>query len=111
MIMKQEPLIFSFKIEDFDLGKIPISPDLLRADRRMLESAVSDYYAAQFSPLGGEARISIAKDTVTVRWIPESGLAGLIEHSISLLQRGEYVTAVPMLQSALQRTPDDPDLV
>ena len=50
----------------------------------------------------------MAKDTVTVRWIPESGVAGLIEHSISLLQRGEYVTAVPMLQSALQRTPDDP---
>ena len=106
--MKPESLTFTFQLEDFDLKKLPIDAALLRSDRAMLESAVSDYYAGQFRALGGEAQISIAQGLVTVRWLSEAGLPVLVAHSIALLQQGEYGTAVPMLRTALQHRPDDP---
>ena len=106
--MKAESLTFAFPLADFDLKKLPIDAALLRSNPAMLESAVSDYYAAQFRALGGEAQISISQGVVTVRWLSEAGLPVLVEHSVALLQQGEYGTAVPMLRTALQHMPDDP---
>lgn len=109
--MKPDPLQFTFLTEDFDLEKLPISADLLKADRPMLETAITAYYAEQFRPVGGQAQIAIYKGVVTVQWVPESGLGGLVEHAIALLKREEYGLGVPMLRSALQRAPDDPAIL
>jgi len=106
--MKPESLTFTFQLEDFDLKKLPIDAAILRSNRVMLESAVSDYFAEQFRALGGEAQISISQGVVTVRWLSEEGLPVLVEHSIALLQQGDHGTAVPMLRTALQHMPDNP---
>lgn len=109
--MKHEPLIFSIKIDDFDLTKLPIDGDVLRSDRKMLESAISEYYTQHLNHLGGDSQISIEEDIVTVRWMPKSGLSGIIEYAISLLKNGDYGTAVPMLRSALKLSPNDPTIL
>ena len=106
--MKPEPLDFSFPIADFDLSKLPIDPTLLKADKALLEDAVSGYFAEQFKPLGGEASIAIRDGAVAVRWIPEAGLDAMVDHGIRLLGRGDTNLGVALLRSALARMPDDP---
>jgi Flp pilus assembly protein TadD len=106
--MKQEPLIFTFNVKDFNLSELPIDPVILRSDRNLLESAISQFYVELFRPLGGDAQISISNDIVTVRWISESGVSAIVELSIDLLNRGDCGTAIPLLRSALHKKPDDP---
>lgn len=106
--MKPEPLIFDFPIDGFDLEKLPMDSDLLRSNPEMLRDAVSSYFAEQFKTLGGEAQISIRDGTVSVRWVPESGLAGLVKFGTELLQRGDSDTGIILLQAALARMPDNP---
>ena len=103
--MNPDPISFSFGLADFDLGQLPFDPAQLKANAELLESAVSDYYAEEFRKLGGEASISITHGTVTVQWVAKSGLTGLVEQATHLLQKGDYLVAVPMLQSALARAP------
>ena len=109
--MKQEPLVFTFPLDGFDLTKLPVDPEVYRSNPDMLKEAVSNYFSNQFKTIGGEAQISIRQNTVTVRWVPESGLAGLIEHGISLLQKGDYGTGMVLLQSALRQEPDNPSIL
>ena len=42
--MSSEALTFEFSINDFDFELLSIAPDLLQADRKMLEEAVHDYF-------------------------------------------------------------------
>lgn len=109
--MKHEPLNFSINVADFDLAKLPINAELLRSDRQLLESAIYKYFVEYLSPLGGDTQIELANGVVSVRWIPEAGLSGLLEYAISLLKRGDYQTAVPMLKSAHKLAPDDPTIL
>lgn len=109
--MKQEPLVFTFPLDDFDLTKLPVDPKVLRSNPGMLEEAISNYYSNQFKTIGGEAQISIRQNTVTVRWVPEAGLAGLVEHGIALLQKGDYGTGMVLLQSALCQEPANPSVL
>ena len=109
--MKQEPLVFTFPLDDFDLAKLPVDPEVLRSKPGMLKEAVSNYFSSQFKTIGGEAHITIRQNTVTLRWVPESGLAGLVEHGIALLQKGDYGTGMVLLQSALYQEPDNPSIL
>ena len=106
--MKKDPLVFTFPLDEFDLAKLPVNPEVLRSNRGLLEEAVSNYFSNQFKAIGGEAQISIRQNTVTVRWVPESGLSGLVEHGIALLQKGDYGTGLVLLQSAQGQEPDNP---
>jgi len=105
--MNPGSLTFTFPIGDFDLSKLPIDPALLNASPEMLREAISDYYADQFRAIGGEAQIAISGGVVNVRWISESGIDELVEHGVELLRQGDFATAVPLLQSALARVPNN----
>lgn len=106
--MPSEPFILIFPIEDFDLGKLPIDPELLKSDRRMLEQAVSDAYVQMFEGFGGEVSISISNGIVTVRWQPSSDVADIVERVGELLSKGDYKTAVPILRGLLGKHPSEP---
>ena len=72
--MKHEPLIFSLNVADFDLKKLPVNAEVLLSDRKMLESAISQYYAQILhSASCGDTQISISNGVITVKWMPESG--------------------------------------
>lgn len=109
--MKKEPLVFTFTIDDFDLAKLPVDPGVLRGNRNLLEEAVSNYFAEQFKAVGGEAQISIRQNAIAVRWMPEAGLAGLVEQGAALLQRGDYETGMAFFQAALAREPANPGIL
>jgi Flp pilus assembly protein TadD len=109
--MKQEPLVFTFTLDDFDLSKLPGDPKVLRSNPGMLKEAVSNYYSDQFKAIGGEAQVSIRQNAVTVRWVPESGVSGLVEHGIDLLQAGDYGTGVALLQSVQNQETDNPSIL
>ncbi len=109
--MKQEPLVFTFPLDEFDLDKLPVDPAILRSNLGLLKEAISTYYSNIFKTIGGEAQVSIRQNTVTVRWVPTSGLAGLVEHGVALLQKGDPGTGMRLLQSALCQEPDNPSIL
>ena len=107
--MNQEPFTFSLRLEDFDLSRLPIAVEALRADQNLLAQAISQYYTEIFKKLGGTANIAIAEGAVHVSWYPQTGEARelLYEHAASLLKRGNYREADPILHSLHVRYPDD----
>ena len=42
--MNTQPFSFSLRLEDFDLSRLPISADVLRADRDLLVQAISKWF-------------------------------------------------------------------
>jgi Flp pilus assembly protein TadD len=111
--MNPQPFSFSLRLEDFDLSRLPISADVLRADRDLLVQAISDHYTAIFQKLGGTANVAIAEGAVHVSWYPQSGEPRdiLFNHARSLLKRGDYRAAAPILHSLYARYPDDAELL
>jgi Flp pilus assembly protein TadD len=107
--MSEQPFNFTLRLEDFDLNRLPISADVLRADPELLGQAVSKYYTAIFQKLGGTASIAIAEGAVHVSWHPETGEARhlLFDHALSLLKKGNCREADPILHSLHTRYPDD----
>ena len=111
--MNPQPFSFSLRLEDFDLSRLPISADVLRADRDLLVQAISKYYTAIFQKLGGTANVAIAEGAVHVSWYPETGEPRdlLFNHARTLLKRGNYRDADPILHSLHARYPDDAELL
>ena len=111
--MNTQPFSFSLRLEDFDLSRLPISADVLRADRDLLVQAISKYYTAIFQKLGGTANVAIAEGAVHVSWYPETGEPRdiLFNHARSLLKKGNYRDADPILHSLHARYPDDAELL
>ncbi len=111
--MNQQPFTFSLRLEDFDLGRLPISAEALRADADLMAQAVSQYYTEIFRGLRGTANVAIADGAVHVSWYPQTGEPRklLLDHALSLLRRGNYRQADPILQSLLARFPDDPEVL
>ena len=111
--MNPQPFSFVLRLEDFDLSRLPISADVLRADRDLLVEAISKYYTAIFQKLGGTATVAIAKGAVHVKWYPETGEPRdlLFNHARALLKRGNYRDADPILHSLHTRYPDDAEVL
>ena len=107
--MNQEPFTFSLRLEDFDLSRLPIAAEALRADQNLLAQAITQYYTGIFKKLGGTANIAVADAAVHISWYPQTGEARqlLFEHAVSLLKRGHYRDADPLLHSLHVRYPDD----
>lgn len=99
--MNQQSFSFILRIEDFDLSRLPIAPDALRANADLLAQAISEYYVAIFRKLGGTANVAIADGAVHVSWQPQTGDPRdlLFEQSLEPLKRGNYREAEPLLQT------------
>lgn len=111
--MNQQPFSFILRIEDFDLGRLPIAADALRANPDLLSQAISEYYIAIFRKLGGTANVAVADGAVQVSWYPQTGDARdlLFERSLGLLKQSNYREAEPLLQSLHARFPDDQEVL
>jgi hypothetical protein len=107
--MNQQPFSFILRIEDFDLSRLPIAADALRANPDLLAQAISEYYTAIFRKLGGTANVAVADGAVHVSWHPQTGDARdlLFGRSLGLLKQGNYREAEPLLHSLHARFPDD----
>jgi len=107
--MNQQPFSFILRIEDFDLSRLPIAADALRANPDLMAQAISEYYTAIFRKLGGTATVAVTADAVHVSWHPQTGNARdlLFERCLGLLKKGNYREAEPLLQCLHARFPDD----
>ncbi len=111
--MNPQPFTFTLGLADFDLSRLPIAADALRADRDLLARAISEYYAAIFRKLGGTANVVVSADTIQVSWHPTTSEPRnlLLDQALALLKRGHYREAEPLLQSLHARFPDDQDVL
>ena len=92
---------------------MPISAEALRADADLMAQPVSRYYTEILCGPGGTANAAVADGAVHVSWYPQTGEPRklLLDHALSLLRRGNYRQADPILQSLLARFPDDPQVL
>jgi Flp pilus assembly protein TadD len=111
--MNDQPFSFTLRLEDFDLGRLPISADALRANPDLLAEAISQYYSEIFRKLGGTANVAVTEGAVHVSWHPETGAARdlLFHRALALLKNGNYREADPLLQSLHARFPDDNEVL
>jgi len=111
--MSEQAFNFTLRLEDFDLSRLPIAAEVLRADRDLLMQAISQYYTVIFQKLGGTADVVIAEGAVHVSWNPKTGEARhlLFDHALALLKKGNYREADPILQSLHARYPDDKEVL
>jgi Flp pilus assembly protein TadD len=107
--MNHQPFAFTLRLADFDLSRLPISADALRANPDLLAEAISEYYAGIFRKFGGTANVAVSADTIQVSWHPDKGDARalLFDQALELLKKGRYREAEPLLQSLHTRFPDD----
>jgi tetratricopeptide (TPR) repeat protein len=111
--MDRQPITFTVDIDAFDLSLLPIEPELLQNDNSLLNKAITQYFADYFERVGGQAEITIAKNTLTVTWSPRltDDIGNAVKEVISLLKQGAYNTAEPILKGMLIQYPDDPTLL
>ena len=111
--MDRQPITFTIDIGAFDLSLLPIEPELLQNDRKLLSDAVSKYFTEYFNRFGGLAEIVISGETLTVTWSPSSmdDYRRAVQEIINLLKQGAYSTGEALLKGLLARYPDDPALL
>lgn len=111
--MSNEALIFQFKLDDFDLDLLPIATDLVKSNRELHEKAVSLYFEQYFKNAGGESSITIDGEDVTVQWSPQSSkdVDTAVEQVISMLSKGAYRQAEPILRTLNRHYPDHQDIL
>ena len=111
--MNPQPFNFTLGLADFELSRLPISADALRANRDLLAQAISEYYTAIFRKLGGTANVVVSADTIQIAWHPTTGdpRSLLFNQALALLKRGHYREAEPLLQSLHARFPDDEEVL
>jgi tetratricopeptide (TPR) repeat protein len=105
------PKEFSFKLafDDFDrslVGKPAIGSDEFK-------SAVSKFFADQFSGFGGQASVVVddQERTIEVRWTKSSTWMDPKQNAIQLLNEGKKQQALPILVTLLHQDPSDIDVL
>lgn len=105
-----DPLLFEFKLADFDLKLLPVDAGLLKADESMLKSAVREHLRGVFKQLPGAVRLTPQDDRVSVMWVPQKyqDLESMMALVIDLLNQRAFAQAEPILRTLFFRYPDDP---
>ncbi len=111
--MSDQPFTFTLRLEDFDLSRLPIAADALRASPDLLAEAISQYYSDIFRKLGGTANVAVTEGAAHVSWYPKTGAPRdlIFERALALFQKGNYREANPLLQSLHARFPDDEEVL
>jgi Flp pilus assembly protein TadD len=103
------PLLFEFKLADFDLDLLQKNGELLEGDGSMLKSAVQEHLQEVFRPLPGKVRVTPHEDHISVMWAPKTArdIQSILDLVTGLIRRRAFAQAEPILRSLLFRHPDD----
>jgi Flp pilus assembly protein TadD len=103
------PLLFEFKLADFDLDLLQKNGELLEGDESMLKSAVQEHLQEVFRPLPGKVRVTPQEDHISVMWVPKTArdIQSILDLVTGLIRRRAFAQAEPILRSLLFRHPDD----
>ena len=101
-----QPIEFSIDINDFDYSLIKVKES---ASPEEIREAIGDYFADELKKHGGDVKIAVTEEAVMIKWIPVSSEEPqkLIEYVISLLQKGAYDKAEPILKVLYKQFPDN----
>lgn len=108
------PLSFEFELKDFDVGILPVAPDLLRGNESLLRKTIREYLTDLFKRLGGKARISSYDNYVRVEWSPVSPTEdwhSVMVLALDLLRDGAFKSAEPILRALERQRPDECELL
>lgn len=101
----QKPLEFTISVADFITYLLPEESSKVGTDK--FKTAVVNFYARQFAPLGGNTIVGIDDESINVQWIPDEVAKDPFAYVLDLLSHGELAEAVPLLESFLAADPDD----
>lgn len=103
------PLDFTVAIRDFDRDLLP--PDARRVGSERFEQEVITYYQRQFAAVSGTVTLDMDDENIRVVWQPDDASEDPFEYALTLLKRGEYEQAEPLLENLLAANRDDSDLL
>src|SRR5215210_1289417 len=103
------PLEFTVAVRDFDRGLLP--PDARRVGSERFEQEVINYYQRQFAAVGGTVTLNMDDENIRVLWRPEDASKDPLEYALTLLRQGELEQAIPLMESLLVASPEDPDIL
>jgi len=98
-------LTFTLPTDSFDRTLLP--EDARQAGTREFRAAVKRYLDDQLAGVHGWRDIRITDKSIEVRWTPSGVPADATEHAIEKLKKGDYQSAVVLLQLLLSDQPND----
>ena len=101
-------LNFSIPVESFDRTLLP--EHARQPGTREFRAAVKRYLDDQLAGVGGWRDIRIGDKTIEVRWTPSGAPEEAMGHAIDKLKKGDYRSAVVLLQLLVSDQPNDVSL-
>jgi tetratricopeptide (TPR) repeat protein len=105
-----QPLQIKIGLADFDYSLI----DMKNIDGvpEKISEAIIDFFTSELKDAGGDIQVAVTEDEIVFNWTPVSKQepTKLISYAISLLQKGAYKKAEPILSSLIARFPESCDL-
>ena len=96
---------FNISLQTFDASLLPSgSPAKGSKD---FATAVHHFLQEQFAGFKGDARIVVSEDSILVEWTPPPTVKDPIEAAVILLEKGEMIPAIVMLELLRQEHPND----
>lgn len=103
--MSATPHEIQLALAEFDRSKLPADQRELTGEAFAL--AVRDHLHQTFAGTPGHAHFAITSDRIIIRWDESDSPATVTERGIDRLKAGDYEAGIPLLERALQQTPDD----
>ena len=102
---------FNLPYESFDLELAGL--DKSEVGTAAFQEKVTQFFAKQFASFRGKARV-ICDDqsrTIHVTWSKDAGFIEPLDRALELLRGGKIQEAIPVLWTALQKDPDNPNIL
>ncbi len=109
-----DPLVFEFRLVDFDRKLLPVAEDLLASNEILFKTTVREYLNSVFSKAGGEVKVTAYDDFIHVEWTPIE-VSKRIDDSLSmvsyLLSQGASGIAESILKTLERHRPDSENVL
>ena len=102
---------FNLPYDSFDLELAGL--DKSEVGTAAFQEKVAQFFAKQFASFLGKARV-ICDDqsrTIHVTWSKDAGFIEPLDRALELLRGGKIQEAIPILWTALQQDPDNPNIL
>lgn len=103
--MSATPHEIQLSLAEFDRSQLPADQRELTGEAFAL--AVRDHLRQRFADTPGHAQFAITSDRIIIRWDESESPGTPTQRGIDRLKSGDYKAGIPLLERALQQTPED----
>ena len=102
------PIVFDFKLNDFDLSLLPVDAELVKGNESLMKSAVKEYLRGVFRELPGDVSITSHDDYISVKWVTKTyrDIDAMMDMVTGLLNQGAFSQVEPILRTLFFRYPN-----